>query len=218
MKLQLIMLQQPILVSDEEIQPCKPANICAAHFTKPCDKCGRFQGKRTYIANLSALSEKDCKEIGWVDVERLTNDHIDNSYKNSDNAQYFNSKACEIDFVAGFKTAQSLNENKFSLQDVQKAIEMARLIKDNSAHDEFTVEDVSGCTEVCTYDWKPKFTDKQIIESLSHPKVFDVEVEMEEKGGDNLTNAFNGKQIYFQRPKITNNSIRVIKIISLKLK
>ena len=54
--------------------------------------------------------------------------------------------------------------------DVKKAIQMAREIKDDSAHDTFTVEDIAGCTEVCTYGWREKYTDEQIIEGLKKEK------------------------------------------------
>jgi hypothetical protein len=56
-------------------------------------------------------------------------------------------------------------EKKYTEADLRKAIEMARQIKDShSVEDYFTVEDVKGCTEVCTYGWGEKYSDEQIIE------------------------------------------------------
>jgi len=54
----------------------------------------------------------------------------------------------------------------YTEEDLKKAIEMARQIKDDSAHDTFTVEDIRGCTEVCTYGWKEKYSDDEIIDFI----------------------------------------------------
>lgn len=76
-----------------------------------------------------------------------------------------------LGFEAGFK-------DKFTLEDIKRAISMARLISDKSVHDEFEVEDISGLTEICTYDWKNKYSDEEIIKSLQFerlPKEFIIE-------------------------------------------
>lgn len=54
--------------------------------------------------------------------------------------------------------------------DVRKAIELARLIKDNSCDDIFDVESISGLTEICTYGWREKHTTEEIIEQLKQEK------------------------------------------------
>jgi hypothetical protein len=56
----------------------------------------------------------------------------------------------------------------YSEEDLKKAIEMARGIKEGK--ETFTAEDISGCTEVCTYDWKFEFDENEIIQSLKQPK------------------------------------------------
>lgn len=65
---------------------------------------------------------------------------------------------------------------KYTEDDLRKAIEMARDITDGK--DIFTGEDISGCTEVCTYGWKEKYSDEEIIHSLQKPKeIKSIEVE-----------------------------------------
>lgn len=54
----------------------------------------------------------------------------------------------------------------YTEENLRKAIEMARQIKDDSAHDTFTVEDIKGCTEVCTYGWREKFSEDEIIQFI----------------------------------------------------
>lgn len=54
---------------------------------------------------------------------------------------------------------------KFTEEDLRKAIEKARDIFDGK--DCFTAEDISGCTEVCTYNWKFQFSEEAIINSLN---------------------------------------------------
>jgi len=56
-------------------------------------------------------------------------------------------------------------EKLYTLAEVKKAIDMARDIFDGK--DYFTAEDVSGCTEVCTYNWKFKFSEDEVIKSLT---------------------------------------------------
>lgn len=52
------------------------------------------------------------------------------------------------------------------IPEIEKAMNVAREIKDDSAHDTFTAEDISGCTEVCTYGWKYKTTNEDYISNL----------------------------------------------------
>lgn len=84
---------------------------------------------------------------------------------------------------------KSLNEKKFSLDDVEKAIDMARLQGEESF--------------LC------KYSDVEIIQSLQQPKVFDIEIQAERfrypKGEDGWEDIYN--------PKITNNSIKILRKI-----
>lgn len=125
--------------------------------------------------DFSVLSEEDCKKIRWVDVEKLARDFagIKHNRPLDDEERYYNSLECmKYDlFKEGFKTAQSLNEKKFSEEDIRKAIEMAREIIDGK--EVFEIEGILGLTEVCTHNCSVHSVDK-IIQSLSQPKVFDV--------------------------------------------
>lgn len=79
----------------------------------------------------------------------------------------------DFNYKKDYKAAGGYTE-----EDMRKAISMARDIKDDSVHDTFTVEDISGCTEICTYGWGSKYSDEQIIKSLKpFPIAFEVEME-----------------------------------------
>lgn len=61
-------------VSDEKPSPCNPTNVCMAHITKPCDKCGKYQGRILIATNNSNL---DISKI--VDeVEELADNAVEN--------------------------------------------------------------------------------------------------------------------------------------------
>lgn len=51
------------------------------------------------------------------------------------------------------------------VQDIKEAISMARLISEGKST--LDIESIVGFTEMCTVDWKPKYTDKEIINILA---------------------------------------------------
>jgi hypothetical protein len=61
-------------------------------------------------------------------------------------------------FVKGAKWQQ---ERMYSEEELRQAIKKARDISDGK--DCFDAEDISGCTEVCTYDWKFNLSEDSII-------------------------------------------------------
>lgn len=61
---------------------------------------------------------------------------------------------------------QILSQSTPLIPEIEKAMDVAREIKDDSAHDTFTAEDISGCTEVCTYGWRYKTTNIDYISNL----------------------------------------------------
>lgn len=64
----------------------------------------------------------------------------------------------------------------FSLEDIKKAIEMARLMTDDGVEDSFDTESISGLTELCTYGLRDKYSEEEIIQLLSTqqlPKEFE---------------------------------------------
>jgi hypothetical protein len=59
---------------------------------------------------------------------------------------------------------QQQDKNKYSKEELRQAIRKARDITDGK--DCFDAEDISGCTEVCTYDWKFNLSEDLIIEQF----------------------------------------------------
>ena len=55
-------------------------------------------------------------------------------------------------------------ERMYSKEDMRLAIKKARDISDGK--DCFDAEDISGCTEVCTYGWKFNMSEDLIIEQF----------------------------------------------------
>lgn len=66
--------------------------------------------------DLSDLKEEDCKEIGYIDVEKLANDFDPD--KNSE---------ARKGFIEGFKKDKPLNDKQFSLEDIREAIKLTKL-------------------------------------------------------------------------------------------
>ena len=78
---------------------------------------------------------------------------------------YYREGIDEYDF-AKEELEQVLSQSTPLIPEIEKAMDMAREIKDDSAHDTFTAEDISGCTEVCTYGWRYKTTNEDYISNL----------------------------------------------------
>ena len=130
------------------------------------------------IIDYNGLEEK----FGIIDVVDLANDFA---------KLYPDEEPAYFGYVEGFKKSQSLNDKKFSLEDMRKITQAAFTIKSNN--------------ETLIEDFDKWFNIK--IQSLQQPKVFDIEVEMEiwnQEG--NITSLTTLK------PKITNNSIKITKM------
>lgn len=207
MNTQLIMLpEQPILVSDEEIKVddyiywnkkvTKAINTTYSKSTKKI--IAGIEGLPSI--DFSGLSEEVCKRIGWVDVFKMSK----NKYPYSKRLHKVDREDDEMykdllreGFEVGFKTAQSLNDKKFSLEDIEEAMK-------NIASEIVTFDGVIDANSPASiYTWVQAYLNK-----LSQPKVFNVEVEMEEVKSSTYEPCT--KWIV---PKITNNSIKIIKIL-----
>lgn len=210
MKTQLIMLPQPILVSNEEIKENDWYYSSQGVLQSTKSYFEDKRGLRTYylthelwsfscqkiIAGIpklpaidfSALSEEDCKKIEWIDV----NSEWLKFAKKASTLPNFDSVNLSIGFMGGFKAAQSLNEKKFSLEDMKLCWDTA--YKEAS---EFPNRGI----------YTPNVEFEDFIQSIAKPKVFDVEVEVimmsDKKGGLKPSNI----------PKITNNSIKITKVL-----
>lgn len=176
MKLQLIMLPNPIVVSSERIkinQQYLTSDYRVVNWHEDFEDDvikNPIHWKniipKPIIAGIpslptidfSALSDEDVKKIGWVDVEKLATKYATNpgmmSYVFPDKKE---------GFVEGFKTAQSLNDKKYSEEDMRNA---------------FNAGDRFGR---CDYTGRPDLAEDEdeYIQQLSQPKVFNIEASLE---------------------------------------
>ena len=196
MKTQLIMLDTPIIVSDEEITKLESG-------TSYYDGEGNIRKWSTgnmyniyskkIIAGIEGLPKIDWNgledKFGWVDVEKLSYEAYpvkiyDEYTLEDDNNEY------RYLWYKGFKKAQSLNKNKFSLDDMKEAYHQGWYDKAENKVDN-----------------RDKF-----IKSLQQPKVFNIEVEMEVDDTMSVLDISDDyPYIPDDKPKITNNSIKILK-------
>lgn len=209
MNLQLIMLPNPILVSDEKIV-CgdmllnKDNNYCVfrSEYQSRLPEYNNDSQVRKIIAGIEGLPKLDlsdiAEKIGWVDVEKLA----ESAFKKRFNREPVLMGSAEADsfwlntWIDGFKAAQSLNEKKFSEEELKDALFYALSIKSETC---------------CTTNTKDS-TVRSTIKSLSKPKEYNVEVEMEDIGNKDKVYNCSSKSEWI--PKITNNTIKVTKILS----
>lgn len=190
----LIMLTNPILVSDE-----KPKNIVYVnnHFYN--------HAIRRFTLAFGNSNVKDCKEIvagveglgveglskldlsaiaeeiGWVDVEKLA-DKFFESWSLGDRKQ----SSYEL-FRKVYAFSQSLNEKKFSEEDVRKVLFDA------------------GQTAVFSRESCLDLVDR-LISTLKKPKEYNVEVELEDIGNKNkVYNCSTKSEWIYKVTKILNN-------------
>lgn len=176
--------------------------------------------------DFSVLKEEEQKEIGWFDVESEA--ERDWVYKEYGFEVGYNPKRC-VDgaiqkpkfingYKKGFQKAQELlSDRRFTLTDVEKAIQMSRTLIDGKS--EFEVEDILGSADG-TYGVKVKYPEKQIIQSISQPKSWKVELEMELVGQcDCMCHNPNNIVMHIMpccypklQPKITDGKIKILKL------
>jgi hypothetical protein len=169
----LIMLPEPIIVSDEDQQ--KGDNIIHKtlldKITTVPDNISSTQEHWYKVlgkADFSSLSEEECKRIGWVDVEKY------NPYQKVINQ--LASECEDIKFLAnrrdgfyeGFKAAQSFNEKRYSEEDLRKAFQAGA----RRGYCQRSIMANVGAT--CNEPDEDNY-----IQSLQQPKSFEVEIEME---------------------------------------
>lgn len=220
MKLTLIMLDTPIIVSDEKLkvfdnfffQIDDIYDILKVESEFHLDRIKDIKENFKIIAGLPELPQIDFNEfeehLGVVDVEKLSIEHCKPDYdKFGGELEYVERQY----WIRGFQAAQKLNEKKFSLEDManlwQFIVDGAKQLM------------LSGTTEVSSFN--------DYVKSLQQPKVFDIEVEMESvrmecnesrciipcacyhQGKPTLCES--GNTIW--EPKITNNRIKITKIL-----
>lgn len=150
---------------------------------------------RKIIAGIEGLASINWNELedefGWADVDYIIKS-VCGYDKNVPLPDNDNEVEVAREVIKHFKKAQSLNNKKFSLEDIEKAIEMATWINPNNTTNFYSKE--------------------EIIQSLQQPKVFEIEIEMEEYDHDEDWSEISGAfEICKYRPKITNNSIKILR-------
>jgi hypothetical protein len=155
--------------------------------------------------DFSALSEEEQKEIGWFDVEQWAWDNpclsrkevytlfnevfkdrrIEGAYQISASKEVYKFNT-ELRTLARRKAQELLSDRRFTLEDIRKA-------------------------------WKEGYNERNLddyIQSLSQPKSWEIEVEMEtislsQNQGFNMGAVSSDFQI---QPKFTNEKIKILKI------
>lgn len=160
----------PIIVSDEEIKEGDWFNRKGKYYVLRFDpgnsEYWTVSGKKVYasssqkiIAGLDNLPEIDFngseEDFGWVDVEKFAKEKYEYFSKNLPRTIITPKDKIE-GFIDGFKKAQSLNEKKFTLDDLRNAFRAGRNNGENK-------------TELNVNDF---------IQSLQQPKSWNVKVEM----------------------------------------
>ena len=195
MKTQLIFSDPPIIVSDEKIKEndwfyteCLDNIFQATNFPLSATDAKKIIAGLPDLPSIdfSLLSEEECKTIGYVDAEKIFPTNKKGSMWMPNAHEVTNQYRQE-----GFKKAQSL-EKKYSLEDMRNFCEYYTKGITNSIWDSM----------------------EEYIQSLQQTS-WDVEVEMEE-GEDYLAGMAGSNEIWAahpDEPKITNNSIKVLKIL-----
>ncbi len=228
METTLIMLPTPILVSGEEIEKFgknipnnnfvfysennsifkkTDYNICSGNFlSKFCKKI---------IAGIEGLPSLDlsliAEEIGCVDIYKLAYKYIQDEWSKDDDTLQFGIK---VGFRQGFETAQSLNEKKYSEEDL---FNLLKMIHDRRL-DSLCSKTVNN-GKVTDFNFWNSFSRKEFyaselinefIKSLSKPKEYNVVVDT------HRPTLYSDDGLDYQgdlEPKITNNTIKVLKIL-----
>jgi hypothetical protein len=183
-----------IATSDEEI---KTGDIKWHHVTglRKALVDGNYTNQFKVIAqqdqiDFSFLSKEEQKEIGWFDIEKLTYKHC---RKVKSNVGY-------NDYIEGFQKAQELlSDRRFTLGDIKSAYKNGWSNREESK------------TEFPPYfhndsSWGENGLNN-FIQSLSQPKSWKIELEMEY----DLESIDSSKKV--MKPKLTNGKIKILKLL-----
>ena len=191
MKLQLITgLEHNIITSSEEIKEGDAVYEEISGIFSPFEEGDIVKNPKKIIAGLPDLPRIDYngleEKYDVVDIQRFIEPILK---KKGEENNTIDLDAYALGLIDAFKTAQSLNDKKFSLQDMKH--NLRTVVGLASQDDSFVLE-----------DW--------IDSNLSQqPKVFDIEVERE-CGKDELCGCLSNDECLGPQPKITNDSIRIL--------
>ena len=186
METRLIMLDNPILVSDEEVNPHNAVWDFENNQVTVLRQSYGLTNYKKIVAGLPDLPKLDlsliAEGIGWVDVYKLAKESKCFENSSLDETSYLHG------FTKGFKAAQSLNEKKFSEEDM---IEFAHFCRDYFTH----LLTINEKFNLWYFNRKPKG--------------YLVEVSVE----NSAIKDFLGHPVISEAPKITNNTITVTKVL-----
>lgn len=214
MNYKLIMLPNPILVSDEEIV-CgdmllsKNYSVFRSEYQSRLPEYNNDSQVRKIIAGIEGLPKLDlsaiAERIGWIDVEKVKFDYFESvtfgwDVESLERYSYEVQQDAEA-YVKGFKAAQSLNEKKFDEKDLYGLL---KLIGQKGYYVE-----CDGTVYANAFDGGDVVdVVKEYSESLSKPKEYQVELNVLYQSGSGYG------EIPSNQPLILNNTIKVTKILS----
>lgn len=195
------MLDNPIIVSDEEIKEgdkCYHIDLNKGEIDTVYDKTkyhtwtdngvDKDRMFRKIIAGLPGLPQINWNglesKFGYVDVEKISTDMGNEFY-------IYRNYDFENGVRKGFKKAQELNDKKFSLEDIENAF----YAKENASYKE-----------------KQIFFE-EFIQSISRSKAFSIEVEMESCSDCHLNEGYMSSPNCCRQltPKIIDCKIKITK-------
>ena len=128
---------------------------------------GLFRKVLTQSPDFSLLSEEDAKRIGWFDVRKLSDFIHLELYHDISDASF------DDGFEKGFQKALELTaDRRFTEDDLLKAISLAKVAKTSDGlinMDNWISDGYEGAESA--------YSSKEIIQSLSQPKSWEVEVD-----------------------------------------
>ena len=166
MKYTLIMLENPILVSDEEVKVGDMLYDSAYFGFKKADKLfdyaipAKAGIPETKKLDLSSLSFSDCEKIGYINIDNIIKLVVGEDYFNK-----LNKDGSEYKIMVAISEATQRNSNKnFTFEDITKSMEFGSEL----AHD-------ISCS--VQFGRERKLTTDGFVKYITAPKGFDVEIE-----------------------------------------
>lgn len=173
MKAQLIILDNPIIVTDEEIEEqdfyYNPKTRYIPIKQSWEDSHKMFEGAQKIISHNKPIDYNGI-DFGIVDVEKLAEGMLTShrDFKSEGMSEYQNGRFNGI--IEGFKASQQLNEKKFTLDDLRDAFESGEDYG-KTWSEFYNTDSISRAEAEKTSDFN------DFIKELSIPKTFEVEIE-----------------------------------------
>lgn len=120
-----------------------------------CFKCGRSQ----YSSRKPFCTDDFCNKDFYQKPKQETLEEVAIQKRNE-----LGLKGTIDGFIAGYEAGYETAQQRYSEEELRQAIRKARDISDGKEC--FDAEDISGCTEVCTYGWKFNMSEDLIIEQF----------------------------------------------------